>query len=229
MDPSVVWAVPSTQTTVMMFTRYPEPGRTKTRLIPYLGSEGAANLQRLMTEHLLARLRAGLDGRSVSLQVHFDGGSLGQMQTWLGTEMQYCAQVGDSLGDRLTSAFRQSFEAGLTKVIAIGSDCPDIEAAQVLQALEGLDQADLVLGPAADGGYYLIGLRQFWPQVFSNIAWGSAKVLEQTKRVAAEHHLSMTFLSALADIDRPEDLAIWERLYGRCASPGLSKSPHSEL
>ncbi|NJL45166.1 MAG: glycosyltransferase [Leptolyngbyaceae cyanobacterium SM2_3_12] len=231
MTPSVDWATPALQTRVIVFTRYPQPGQTKTRLIPALGAEGAADLQRLMTEHLLARLRPGVDRGLFSLEVHFTGGSLAQMQAWLGAEMSCRGQVGTCLGDRLTSAFRHNFEASLAPVIALGSDCPDIDTERVLQAVAGLHQSDLVLGPAADGGYYLIGLRRFYPQLFRHIAWGSADVLHQTTQVAKSHNLSMTFLSPLADIDRPEDLPIWDRLYNSDdrATVGLSSSPQTEL
>lgn len=201
-----------------MFTRYPQPGRTKTRLIPHLGAEGAAQLQRLMTEHLIKR---GLElGRQHPLQfeVHFTGSNLQQIRDWLGQDIIYQAQCEGDLGQRLTHAFRQGFARGRERLLAIGSDCPAIGPTHMVKAFSLLRQHDLVLGPALDGGYYLIGLRQAVPALFQNVAWGTAEVLRQTVAIATQLNLSTAFLEPLPDIDRPEDLPEWERI---CGSDGV--------
>ncbi|MBD0337160.1 MAG: TIGR04282 family arsenosugar biosynthesis glycosyltransferase, partial [Cyanobacteria bacterium Co-bin13] len=169
----------------MLLTRYPQPGRTKTRLIPHLGAEGAAQLQRSMTEYLTRRgLELGRQHR-LSFEVHFTGSSLHQIRNWLGHEPTYRPQCEGDLGQRLAFAFHQGFAAGQARLLAIGSDCPAIGESQITSALRLLQHHDLVLGPALDGGYYLIGLRQSIPALFEGISWGSERVLEETVAIAS--------------------------------------------
>lgn len=191
---------------LIVFTRYPEPGKTKTRLIPALGPEGAAKLQRQMTQTTLAEAKHLQLQRSAQVEVYFTGASLSAMTTWLGTEFAYRPQPEGNLGQRLETAFAGAFTAGMQRVIAIGIDCPDLKAEILVQAFEHLMQKDLVLGPALDGGYYLIGLRRFVPELFQNIAWSTAAVLQQTTEIAQRLGLAIADLPPLGDIDRPEDL-----------------------
>lgn len=194
---------------LMMLTRFPRPGGTKTRLIPALGAEGAAQLQRQMTEHLVRRFRQVCRRRSLALEVHFADGTLAQMQDWLGPHVCLKPQCEGNLGQRLNHAFEQGFAAGMQRILMVGSDCPGIGEAQVAQALSLLAHHDIVLGPAEDGGYYLIGLNAPKPMLFEAISWGQSCVLRQTIAIAAYHHLSVSLLNVLPDVDRPEDLAVW--------------------
>ncbi|MBE9138085.1 TIGR04282 family arsenosugar biosynthesis glycosyltransferase [Nodosilinea sp. LEGE 07088] len=202
---------------LLMFSRYPEPGRTKTRLIPYLGPEGAAALQQRMTEHVLSRVTAAAQILPLTITVHFAGGTQGQMQAWLGEEVTCYPQAEGSLGDRLRAAFQQSFDQGYCGAIAIGSDCPALGQGHLAEALAALNRVDVVLGPATDGGYYLIGLRRPEPTLFHAIDWGTDQVLTQTLTVAANQGLSVELLSPLTDIDRPGDLPQWEQILANAA------------
>jgi uncharacterized protein len=195
---------------LLMFTRYPEPGRTKTRLIPHLGAEGAATLQRQMTEHVLTQVTAAAQRLPLAVEVHFAGGSLAQMQSWLGETVTYIAQSAGGLGDRLIAAFSQSFALGRPGAIAIGSDCPALGADHLAAAIQALERVDVAIGPATDGGYYLIGLRQLEPALFKDIAWGTERVLEQTLAAATAQGLTVELLAPLSDVDYPEDLPQWE-------------------
>ncbi len=115
----------------------------------------------------------------------------------------------------MARAFNDSFGRGAetkTKTIIIGSDCPGIDAPLLQTAFAHLNEVDLVLGPALDGGYYLIGLRRFIPQLFKNINWGTSQVLQQTIDIAQTLGISSTHLAPLADVDRPEDLEVWNNL-----------------
>ncbi|MEA5462829.1 TIGR04282 family arsenosugar biosynthesis glycosyltransferase [Leptothoe sp. PORK10 BA2] len=188
----------------MLFTRYPEAGNTKTRLIPSLGAAKAAELQRWMTA-TMAREMAVL-GPGIDRQVHFSGGGLSQMQTWLGGQFTYRPQVAGGLGHRLQQAFRGNFEAGMEAVVAIGADCPQLSANHFEQAFQQLQTHDVVLGPAVDGGYYLIGLRGHQAQLFEEIPWGTGEVFERTVAIATHLDLSIATLEKLRDVDRPEDL-----------------------
>ncbi|WP_263970713.1 TIGR04282 family arsenosugar biosynthesis glycosyltransferase [Leptolyngbya sp. KIOST-1] len=198
----------------MLFTRYPEPGRTKTRLIPQLGAMGAAAVQRQMTEYVLGQVQVAAQQLPLAVEVHFAGGNGEQMQAWLGVAGVYYPQAQGGLGDRLIAAFSQSFDQGRPGAIAIGSDCPALTARHLGMAIEALHQVDVVLGPATDGGYYLIGLRQLNRALFAAIDWGTDRVLEQTLAAAKAQGLSVELLPPLTDIDRPEDLPQWEAIVG---------------
>ncbi|NDJ25449.1 DUF2064 domain-containing protein [Nostoc sp. B(2019)] len=196
---------------LIIFTRYPEPGKTKTRLIPALGTIGAANLQREMTEYTIFQVRELQKVTAISVEVRFAGGNSQLMQDWLGLGLAYQPQGEGDLGSRMARSLFDAFESGAKEVIIIGTDCPGVNAQILATAFEQLQAFDLVLGPAIDGGYYLIGLRQPIPELFVNIEWGTAQVFQKTVDIAQLLNLSPVYLPTLADVDRPEDLPIWEQ------------------
>lgn len=191
---------------LVLFTRYPQPGRVKTRLIPALGDAGAAQLHRRLTEHALDQARNLAGMRPVGVEVHYTGGEVSQMRAWLGDDHRYVTQGRGDLGNRMDQAFSSAFDAGAATVVIMGSDCPDLSPAHLSRAFDALTSADLVLGPASDGGYYLIGLRRQVPQLFRDMPWGSDEVLARTTRLASWHGLRWTLLEELHDVDRPADL-----------------------
>lgn len=192
---------------LIVFTRYPEPGKTKTRLIPALGEEGATNVHRQMAEHTLANIKKLQDFYPLSTEVHFVGGNFDLMQKWLGAGIVYRNQVEGDLGWRITSAFHNAFTSGMERVAIIGTDCPGLNADIIQQAFDLLSNYDLVLGPATDGGYYLIGLHRLVPELFKEINWGTSEVLQKTLAIAASLDLAVAFLPPLSDVDRPEDIS----------------------
>jgi rSAM/selenodomain-associated transferase 1 len=221
--PETAWPNPHH---LMLFTRYPVPGQTKTRLIPHLGPARAAALQRQMTEYILNQITEAARHLPLAAEVHFSGGSLAQMQDWLGDRptVTYHSQAEGTLGDRLIAAFEQSFEAdcfeaGRLGAIAIGSDCPALGVEHLSAAVEALQQVDVAIGPATDGGYYLIGLAQPQPALFQTIDWGTERVLAQTLAAAADQGLSIELLAPLTDIDLPEDLPEWEKICSPARPP----------
>ncbi len=109
---------------IVVFARYPEPGLTKTRLIPALGREGAAELHRRMTEHTLSRVRSLMRIRAVSIEVRYVGGDRTKMTHWLGSDLTFRQQRGANLGSRMAGAFRKAFQDGAKRVVIIGTDCP---------------------------------------------------------------------------------------------------------
>ncbi|PSB23540.1 hypothetical protein C7B69_14250 [filamentous cyanobacterium Phorm 46] len=191
---------------LIVFTRYPEPGITKTRLIPVLGKAGAANLHRLMAQRTIARALSLQNSRQLSVEIHHTGDSQQQMQDWLGTDLIYQNQIDGDLGARMAAAFQNSFDSGVDKVAIIGTDCPDLKAEILAQAFDELSDRDLVLGPAKDGGYYLIGMRRAIPELFEGIKWGTSEVFASTRAIAQNLDLNIAYLPTLADIDLPEDL-----------------------
>jgi len=199
-----------------MFTRYPEPGTTKTRLIPHLGRHGAADLQRQMTEHVLEQALPLLASRGLELEIRYEGGSLRLMRAWLGNAVLCVTQGPGDIGRRMAQALRDAGGRGKTARMVIGTDIPGITTALLDRAFETLSDDKVVLGPASDGGYYLIGLPQTVPAqlplcLFSNIAWGTSTVLQETCRCLKSQGLDYTMLETLNDVDRPEDLPAWER------------------
>jgi rSAM/selenodomain-associated transferase 2/rSAM/selenodomain-associated transferase 1 len=200
---------------LIIFTRYPEPGRAKTRLIPSLGPNGAAELQRRMADHLLAEVKKLLRYRPVSVEVRYEGGNEGLMREWLGGDIPLRRQGGGSLGQRMDNAFREAFQAGANRVVLVGTDIPNITDRTLLKAFVNLSFADAVLGPARDGGYYLIGLNRASPHVFADVPWGTEGVLERTRQIAHGLGLSTVLLETLDDVDRPDDLSLWEEAWKR--------------
>lgn len=200
---------------LIVFTRFPEPGKTKTRLIPVLGEQGAAELQRRMTEHTISAAATAIRRPGLTVTVCYDGSDASRMREWLGPDFIYRSQGSGNLGRRSIRAFDEAFEAGIEAAVIVGSDIPGISADIIQQAFETLQQNDLVLGPAHDGGYYLIGMRRAAalranPRLFKGIKWGSAEVLAQTLQLAEALGLRFVLLQSLADVDRPEDLHVWQ-------------------
>jgi rSAM/selenodomain-associated transferase 2/rSAM/selenodomain-associated transferase 1 len=208
---------------LIVFTRYPEPGKSKTRLIPALGPEGAADLHRQMCEHTLSWARRMQGGSEVSVEFYIDGEGQDRFRKWLGDDVLYRPQGKGTLGARMNRAFQDSFRAGMAKVIIIGTDCLGLSEGPVQEAFQALEENDLVLGPANDGGYYLIGLRRPAEELFKGIPWGTEQVLAHTRRVAQSLGLRTFLLDPLGDVDRPEDLSLWEKFSSTPSLPSPLK------
>lgn len=195
---------------IIIFSRYPTSGTTKTRLIPALGADGAALLQQQMTEHTVRqvkRLRSDLQ-----IDFRFTGGDAAAFRHWLGDEIHYQPQGEGDLGDRLTRSIHAAFVSGAQRVVTLGIDCPELDTAGLQRAFEQLQTHDVMLGPAEDGGYYLIGLRRFVPELFQHINWSTETVLRETVEVAQRLGLAIALLDPLPDVDRPDDLPVWQRV-----------------
>lgn len=200
-----------TAETLIIFSRYPEAGKTKTRMIPALGAAGAAQLQREMTEHTLKTARQLQQSRDISVEVHFAGGNLQLMSEWLGKNVVCLPQTSGDLGQKMRSALARAFQSHSDRVVIIGIDCPDIDLIILNRAFDTLKQHNLVLGGAEDGGYYLIGLNSLIPDLFVNIDWGTDRVLNQTQTIVDRLKIDTRYLPTLRDVDRPEDLFIWRK------------------
>lgn len=196
----------NSQELLILFTRFPQPGSAKTRLIPLLGEQGAARLQRRMTEYMFALAREIREKRDVEVQVHYSGGHDTEVRHWVPAEFRLRPQCKGDLGKRLQSATNTAFAEGWGKIVVIGADCPYLTAEIMAEAFHQLQHADVVIGPALDGGYYLIGLRQQANCLWENVSWGTETVLRETSAHAINSGLSLAYLTPLADIDRPEDL-----------------------
>lgn len=186
-----------------LLARAPAPGRVKTRLIPALGEEGASNLQRLLVERTLALPVEGFsecilwldDGPDLPLE------TLALKQGWAVLE-----QPAGDLGERM----RRIAALGLAQsdaVVLIGNDCPLLDGAYLSAARTALQEQDVVLGPAEDGGYVLLGLRRVDPLLFDGLPWGTERVLDLTRDRLLQLGWGLQLLPVLWDVDRPEDLS----------------------
>jgi rSAM/selenodomain-associated transferase 2/rSAM/selenodomain-associated transferase 1 len=197
---------------LIVFARFPEAGNTKTRLIPALGAERAARLQEALTRRTLEVARQVCAQRLCDLEVRFSGGDIKQMSRLYGTEWRFAPQLGADLGERLEQSVDVATSEGAKRVLVIGTDCPELETATLVEAFDRLAQADLVLGPALDGGYYLIGLNGKRTEFFREIDWGTDRVLQQSLERARQSRCKIHQLRPLSDVDYPEDLLACRRL-----------------
>ncbi len=191
---------------LIVFGRWPAPGKTKTRLIPALGPMGASELQRQMTVRTVGTARQWAIGERREVEIRHEGGSWRKMLRWLGPGPSYRRQEPGDLGHRMSSALTAAFNEGCQRALLIGTDSPDITPELLDEAVIALGDNDLVLGPTLDGGYWLIGMKRPL-SVFERIAWSTDSVLAQTLELANQHGLQVHLLSPLPDIDLPADLA----------------------
>ncbi len=192
-----------------VFARVPEPGKVKTRLARSIGDTAALECYRCMLADLLEKL-AALDATRVLAYTPAGDAAREVMRSYAGSRYRLWAQPSGDLGHRLDTFFRHwctdSSNTG-QGCIAIGSDAPTVPLDCVRQAFELCQHYDCVLGPALDGGYYLIGLNRPLP-LFGGVEWGGPRVLEQTLALAERYRLSVGFLPTCPDVDTVEDLRI---------------------
>lgn len=197
----------TTSPTIVFMLKAPRRGFVKTRLAATTGSETAVDIYQLLVERQLAVLPAGWP-----VAVHFAPiDALAQVTGWLEPRrpgLRFVAQGAGDLGARLAAAVKAEFERGATSVLAIGGDCPGLDDTLLLKARAALADADVVLGPAVDGGYYLIGMKAPHLSLFQGIAWSTPAVLGQTRARCRDLLLSRVELPILEDVD---DAAAWER------------------
>jgi rSAM/selenodomain-associated transferase 1 len=183
----------------------------KTRLIPGLGAAGAAELYRVLAEDVVARIRPR--AREYERLFFFTpDDARPEMEAWFPGET-WVAQEGTDLGARMSAAFDEAFRRGARRAAIIGSDVPGLSRDDVAAAFASLDDHDLVLGPARDGGYYLIALERPRPGLFRGIAWSTHSVFAATMERAAGLGLAVRALEPRRDIDTLDDVrAEWERI-----------------
>jgi len=190
---------------LILFGRYPVPGRTKTRLIPVLGAARAAEFQRHLTERTFKADQSLARRRAVDLEACFEGGSPAKWRRWLGPHLIYSQQRRGDLGERMKAAFQGAFRHGARRVVLHGTDIPGLTPEHLETAFSALRRNDVVLGPSTDGGYWLMGLKKP-AELFEGMEWGSSSVFDETLAAARAQGLSVKVLSPLADIDTAKAL-----------------------
>lgn len=198
---------PRSRNALIVFLKYPEENRVKTRLAATVGTERACGFYRESAKFVADSVRGSENWET--LFFHDPPGKREETVEWLGRDGSlFFAQSGESLGERMSRAFGECFSMGFENVAIIGTDCvfvtrEDVETAFGL--LSG-DRFDAVLGPAADGGYYLLGLCRRTDAVFAGMEWSTGRVLEETARRMRAGGLRCAFMRELADIDEEEDI-----------------------
>ena len=211
-DSTTLWANYSftmkARPALVIFARAPLPGKTKTRLIPLLGEEAAAELYGCFLLDTVAgasQVEADIVV-AVSECEHLE--SVGAMVQGVCPRAHMTVQSGADLGERILNAFREILDRGHPSVAIVGSDAASLPADRMNQAFGLLQECDVVLGPCYDGGYYLIALRVARPELLRDICWGSSTVFRDTVTRAAEIGASVALLDPWYDVDTPEDLAL---------------------
>jgi rSAM/selenodomain-associated transferase 1 len=199
---------------LIVFAREPLPGKVKTRLAASLGDQRATRLYENMLQEVLKTARQLSNVRTTTFWA-CESAALSRL-----AERYKCRsrlQNAGELGQRMQAACQEMFAEGCDICCIIGSDAPDLPISYIVDAYRHLEMqhADVVFGPSSDGGYYLLGLRQVWPQLFTKISWGSAEVLTQSLAAAKEAGLTTVLLPEWQDIDTAEDLrAYQDRIQG---------------
>jgi uncharacterized protein len=212
----------NTKDKIILFTRLPEEGKTKTRMFSKLSPKECCELQSEMTKHMIKKISRLYSKQNFDFEISYNSESKnGQklMENWLGKEYKYKKQIGSNLGEKLKNSFQSSFQSGFENVIILGSDIPDIDHRKHLSQAFSLlrNSTDSVVGPSEDGGYYLIGLNKKqcenknWEELFNNITWGTKYVFDETVSILKTFNISVSLLEKLNDVDYPEDLEIWNQ------------------
>ncbi len=190
---------------IILFVKYPEKGRVKTRLSAVLGDEITRNLYKCFVSDLIKTL----EKKRYTFKIAFyPTGSNKKIISWLGPEHFYITQVGRDLGERMENAFKDAFMEGFNEVLVVGSDIPDLTSSLIDKAFGALKSCDAVIGPCFDGGYYLIGFRKktFLSDAFKGIQWSTEGVFKDTMEVFMKKGYKVHVMPKLRDIDRIDDL-----------------------
>ncbi|WBY17449.1 TIGR04282 family arsenosugar biosynthesis glycosyltransferase [Erythrobacteraceae bacterium WH01K] len=182
---------------VSIFARWPTPGAAKTRLIPGYGEDGAAAIYTRLLEHTVREVR----GSGLPFTLRTTGSEGPAFREWLGEEVSVTDQGDGDLTDRLCRVPAPG--------ICIGSDCPGLTAGLLQDAASALESAPVVIGPASDGGYWLIGFSHPSPWLFADMPWSTDAVLPTTLERCAARGIEPVLLPQLSDVDEPEDLTDW--------------------
>jgi rSAM/selenodomain-associated transferase 1 len=185
---------------LIIFLKYPELGRCKTRLAKTIGDENALKIYKKLLSHS-HQITKDLP---VDKFLYFDKATAENLN-WEG-DYQIAYQKQSDLGGRMAQAFNEIFDKEYYKVIIIGTDCIELKTEIINDAYRQLNHFDVVIGPAKDGGYYLLGLNNPLPQLFQNIEWSTSTVLSDTIKTIQNLGLTYSFMPVLSDIDVEDDL-----------------------
>jgi uncharacterized protein len=192
---------------IIIFVRNPELGKVKTRLAKEIGDEEALKVYTELLKHT-HDIAIDLDCDRFIYYADY----INDHDVWGNEYFEKRLQNGDSLGNRMMAAFFELFQQGYSRVVVIGSDCPELTTFIVEDAFDKLDTTDVVIGPSSDGGYYLLGLTELIPELFKNKQWSTNTVLADTIKDTVDLRKSCSFLTELSDIDTADDLHRYQQM-----------------
>lgn len=190
---------------LLLFIKYPEKGKVKTRLAKGLGQDFALSLYKSFVLDILETLSEYTHNLIIC---YHPQEAISSIKKWLGNKYFYISQNGENLGERMKNAFTSVFLKGCSKAVIIGSDIPQISINVINEAFSELNKCDAVIGPSYDGGYYLIGFKEksFMPEIFKKINWGTEKVFTDSMKIFKTKKYNVHVLPKLRDIDTVDDL-----------------------
>ncbi|GIW47976.1 MAG: hypothetical protein KatS3mg078_1853 [Deltaproteobacteria bacterium] len=191
---------------LIVFLKYPEPGRVKTRLARDIGWKNASLIYSEIAQSVIGKVSKSSEYETL---IFFDPPEKKEdVRRWLkNANLNLLPQEGNPLGERMLNAFEKAFSLGAKSAVIIGTDCMEVSDKTVLEAFQALREVDAVLGPARDGGYYLLGVNRAFPWIFKDIKWSTSLVLSQTIKKIEEKKLRFKLLKTLTDIDTVRDLS----------------------
>jgi rSAM/selenodomain-associated transferase 1 len=193
---------------LFVFIRLPRNGKVKTRLAQSLGEQSATEFYQICVKSIFREIRQLPE--NVEKYIFFSDQPDESEKRFLESNgFHHSVQEGEGLGQRLENAFNKVFGEGAQKAVVVASDVPDLSEQIINEAIEALDENDIVIGPCFDGGYYLLGMKEMHHKLFSNISWSTDQVCTQTLASAKKDKLSLHQLQTLIDIDTGTDLRIW--------------------
>lgn len=203
---------------ISIFMRTPKLGKVKTRLSGGLSPENILELYNCFVADILDIAQKA--GPPIRIYYH-PPNSESVLLPLLGSQHRYFPQKGNDLGGRMAAAFQEGFSHGFDRIVLIGTDCPELTGTILKEAFSGMENSGSVIGPAADGGYYLIGFKAevFIAKLFRDIAWGTQTVFEETMKKYRASGIQPYILPRLNDIDQMEDLISFGRKFRHSASP----------
>jgi len=191
----------SNKSVLLIFTKNPELGKCKTRLASTLGDDKALDIYIQLLEHT----KNFAELIEVDKHVYYSK-TIPDKDLWSPDIFDKKHQIEGDLGEKMNKAFEDSFTEGFDKAVIIGSDCAEINEDDIKEAFKALDKNDVVIGPAIDGGYYLMGMRNYYPFLFKEKSWSTPKLIDETKADLQKHQVSFELLKEKSDIDYEEDL-----------------------
>ena len=202
-----------TKNKLLIFTKSPVLGEVKTRLQPEYSQEQSLLVHKNLLLNTLDRTKS-IKGIDIELCCTPDRTTMFFLDCENKFPIALSNQYGADLGERMAFSFSVALQT-YEKVVVIGTDCPDISEDYIAQAFLALDDNDATIGPAVDGGYVLLGLRKFSPEIFQDVSWGSGTVFVQTENALNELSWSYTELGIMHDVDHAEDLQRYPELLNK--------------
>lgn len=200
-----------TNKAILVFQKNLIAGRTKTRLAATIGNEKALFVYKQLIS-ITTNVLINLPFDKLIYYSEFIPLDIEDKEIETTAKTLVLVQYGNDLGARMLNSFSDQFKMGYSRLIIIGTDCPDLNSELLLNAFNALESHDIVIGPAADGGYYLLGMSKLYPELFEGVEWSTSEVYGQTVDIISKLGLSFSLMPVLRDLDNEDDLKYFNHL-----------------